>query len=131
MGKASRDKGKRGEREAAAELGELLGVDARRGAQHKGGPDSPDVQLDGAAIHVEAKRAERLSLYAAMTQADVDAPQGSVPIVWHRPNGADSVVILWTSDLVRLAREVVRVVDERHKVCGFAAGGGTPPPVGE
>jgi len=78
------------------------------------------VQLDGAAIHVEAKRAERLSLYAAMTQADVDAPQGSVPIVWHRPNGADSVVILWTSDLVRLAREVVRVVDERHKVVGFA-----------
>jgi len=128
MGRASRDKGKRGEREAAAELGALLGVDARRGAQHKGGPDSPDVQLDGAAIHTEAKRTERLSLYAAMTQAQEDAPAGSVPIVWHRANNCDSVVILWTSDLLRLAREVVRVVDERNKVCGFAARGGTPPP---
>ena len=131
MGRASRDKGKRGEREAAAELGALLGVDARRGAQHKGGPDSPDVVLDGVRLHVEAKRSERLSLYAAMSQADVDAPQDAVPIVWHRPNGADSVVILWTSDLVRLAREVVRVVDERHKVCGFAGRGGNPPPAGE
>ena len=89
------------------------------------------MQLDGVAIHVEAKRTERLSLYAALAQADEDAPQGSVPIVWHRPNGADSVVILWTSDLVLLAREVVRVVDERNKVCGFAAGGGTLPPAGE
>jgi len=131
MGRASRDKGKRGEREAAAELGELLGVDSRRGAQHKGGPDSPDVQLDGVAIHTEAKRTERLSLYAAMTQAQEDAPADSVPIVWHRANNCDSVVILWTSDLVRLAREVVRVVDERHKACGFAGGVGTPPPAGE
>jgi len=110
MGRASRDKGKRGEREAAAELGALLGVAARRGAQHRGGPESPDVVLDGVAIHVEAKRSERLSLYAALAQADEDAPQDSVPIVWHRANGRDSVVIVDTRDLVRLAREVVRVV---------------------
>ena len=110
MGKASRDKGKRGEREAAAELGELLGVDARRGAQHRGGPDSPDVVLDGVRLHVEAKRSERLSLYAALGQAIGDAPCGAVPIVWHRANGRRSVIVVDTHDLVRLAREVVRVV---------------------
>ncbi len=69
MGRSQRDKGKRGEREAAAELGQLLGVDARRGVQYHGGPDSPDVVLDGVAIHVEAKRTERLTLWPAIDQA--------------------------------------------------------------
>lgn len=108
MGRASRDKGKRGEREAAAELGQLLGVSGRRGVQYHGGPDSPDVVLEGVAIHVEAKRTERLALYAAVEQAASDAPEGSVPIVWHRANGRDSVVIVRTADLVRLAGEVSR-----------------------
>lgn len=113
MGRAQRDKGKRGEREAAAELGHLLGVDARRGVQYHGGPDSPDVVLDGVAIHVEAKRTERLTLWPAIDQAKSDAPAGAVPIVWHRPNRRASVVIVETARLLELAREVVRVADGR------------------
>ena len=105
-GKASRDKGKRGEREAARELGEVLGVAARRGVQYQGGPGSPDVVLEGVPIHVEAKRVERLQLWAAIEQARADAPAGAVPIVWHRPNGRDSVVIVETSRLADLARVV-------------------------
>lgn len=106
MGRMSRQKGKRGEREAAAELGSLLGCDARRGVQFQGGPDSPDVVLDGVNIHVEAKRVEALNLYSAIEQARDDAG-GKVPIVWHRRNGKPSVVIVETSRLVELAREVV------------------------
>lgn len=108
MGRMSRQKGKRGEREAAAELGALLGCTARRGVQYQGGPDSPDVVLEGVNIHVEAKRVEALNLYAAIEQAKKDAPPGSVPIVWHRKNGRESVVILETSRLVDLSREVVK-----------------------
>ena len=111
MSRSQRDKGKRGEREAAAELGQLLGVDARRGVQYQGGPDSPDVVLDGVAIHVEAKRTERLTLWPAIDQAVADAPAGSVPIVWHRPNRRGSVVIVETARLVDLAREVMRAAD--------------------
>jgi len=107
MGRMSRQKGKRGERECAAELGQLLGVDARRGVQFQGGPDSPDVVLDGVALHVEAKRVEALQLYAAIEQATADA-EGKVPIVWHRRNGKPSVVIVETSRLLELAREVMR-----------------------
>ena len=106
MGRMSRQKGKRGERECAAELGQLLGVDARRGVQFQGGPDSPDVVLDGVAIHVEAKRVEALQLYAAIEQATSDA-DGKVPIVWHRRNGKPSVVIVETARLLELAREVM------------------------
>jgi hypothetical protein len=111
MGGMSRQKGKRGEREAAAELGALLGVDARRGVQYQGGPDSPDVVLDGVAIHVEAKRTEKLTLWAAVEQARADAPIGKVPLVWHRPNRRGSVVIVETARLLELARELVRAAD--------------------
>lgn len=103
MGRMSRQKGKRGEREAAAELGTLLGCTARRGVQYQGGPDSPDVVLEGVNIHVEAKRVEALNLYAAIEQAKGDAPLGSVPIVWHRRNGRPSVVIVETQNVVALA----------------------------
>lgn len=107
MGRMSRQKGKRGEREAAAELGSLLGCDARRGVQFQGGPDSPDVVLDGVNIHVEAKRVEALNLYAAIEQARDDAG-GKVPIVWHRRNGKPSVVIVETSRLVELCNEITK-----------------------
>lgn len=109
MGRMSRQKGKRGEREAAAELGSLLGCDARRGVQFQGGPDSPDVVLEGVNIHVEAKRVEALNLYAAIEQAKADAGE-KVPIVWHRRNGKASVLIVETTRLADLAREVAKVL---------------------
>jgi hypothetical protein len=107
MGRASREKGKRGEREAAAELGAILGVDARRGVQYQGGPDSPDVVLPGVPIHVEAKRTERLCLWAAIEQAKADAPAGHVPCVWHKANRKGSVVIVETDHLWAFAYAVV------------------------
>lgn len=107
MGRMSRNKGKRGERECAAELGLLLGCDARRGVQFQGGPDSPDVVLDGLNIHVECKRVERLDLYGAIEQAAADAGD-KVPIVWHRRNGKPSVIVIETANLIRLAKEVAK-----------------------
>ena len=66
MGKASREKGKRGERELAGRLREY-GYDARRGQQYSGMDGDDVVGLPG--IHIECKRVERLDLYAAMDQA--------------------------------------------------------------
>lgn len=108
MGRMSRQKGKRGEREAAAELGSLLGCTARRGVQYQGGPDSPDVVLDGVNIHVECKRTETINVYKALEQAKNDAPTGHVPLVWHRRNGRESVVILQASRLLDLANAIAR-----------------------
>jgi hypothetical protein len=124
MGRMSKAKGKRGEREAAAELGAILNVDARRGVQYQGGPDSPDVVLPGVPIHVEAKRTERLSLWSALEQAKADAPAGSVPIVWHRPNNRASVVIVETSRLVELVQAVVEARGGPVAACGPAGAGG-------
>lgn len=113
MGRMSRQKGKRGEREAAAELGAIFACEARRGVQYQGGPDSPDVVLQGVNVHVECKRVERLDLYGAMRQA-IDDAGGDVPMVWHRRNNEESVCIVQTSDLVRLAREIVASQDHRN-----------------
>jgi len=107
----SKNKGKRGEREAAAELGVVFGVDARRGVQYQGGPDSPDVVLDGVPVHVEAKRTERLALWAALDQATSDAPAGSVPVVWHRCNRRASILILETRHARAFAEAIMRGKD--------------------
>jgi hypothetical protein len=84
MGRASRDKGKKGERELASLLREY-GYDSRRGVQYNGADGSADVLgLDG--VHIECKRVERLNIYEAMEQAIGDAREGEIPAVFHRRN---------------------------------------------
>lgn len=70
------------------------GYEARRGQQFAGGGDSPDVvhNIDG--LHVEVKRTEALSLYKAMEQAKADAGDDNFPVVFHRRNGKDWLVIM-------------------------------------
>ena len=99
MGKTSREKGKRGEREVASLLREY-GYDARRGVQYKGGTDSPDVVgLKG--IHIEVKRTERLDLYGALSQSKADAGE-DMPVVIHRRNNSEWVVIQPLKDWIKL-----------------------------
>jgi len=102
MGKRSRDKGKRGELELAAELRRLFGVDARRGVQYHGGEDSPDVITDLPGVHVEVKRTERLSLYPAMKQAARDAGADKVPVLFHRQNREEWLAVVRLKDLPAL-----------------------------
>ena len=104
MGKKSRDKGARGERELATELQRLFGFGARRGVQYHGGADSPDVITDLPDVHVEVKRTERLSLYPAMKQAVRDAGADNVPVLFHRRNREDWLVVVRLNDLPELAK---------------------------
>lgn len=88
----SRAKGCRGEREAAAKIREY-GYDARRGQQFSGANGDADVEgLPG--VHIEVKRKERLNVYEAMKQSIRDAKDDDIPIVMHRKNGEDWLVIL-------------------------------------
>lgn len=104
MSRMSRDKGKVGEREVAQLLRDH-GIPARRGVQYQGGPNSPDVVgLDG--FHIEVKRAERFSLYAALEQATNDRKAGDVPVVFHRANTRGWVVALNAADFLALVKAV-------------------------
>ena len=98
MGRASREKGKRGERELASRLNELGVHGAARGQQYRGGGDSPDV-VGVPGVHVECKRVERLDLQAAMAQSVRDAEgTGDVPVVMHRRDREEWLVTMSLDD---------------------------------
>ena len=99
----SRDKGCRGERELANKLKEY-GYECRRGQQYCGANGDADVVgLDG--VHIECKRTERLSLYDALAQAKADAKDGETPVVMHRKNHCEWVVIQPLEDWIELYKE--------------------------
>jgi len=108
-GKKSKEKGKRGERELAKELSELLGVDARRGQQFAGSPESPDV-VGIPGIHVECKRTEKFSLYDSLEQA-IDDAGDDIPVVMHRRNRKDWVIVARLDDLPELCERIRTVLD--------------------
>ena len=103
MGKMSREKGKRGERELASKL-RGYGYDCRRGQQYCGANGDADIiGLPG--LHIECKRVERLDLYGALSQAKADAREGEIPIVAHRRNDCEWVMIVPLSGFMELYRE--------------------------
>lgn len=107
MGRMSRQKGKRGERDLAAELNRVLGehTNAKRGVQFQGGPDSPDVAL-ALPLHIECKRTETLNAYAALAQANADAPAGIPAMVCHRRNGQKWIAIVELDSLPAVAEKI-------------------------
>lgn len=82
----SKQKGKRGELEAAKWLRDNFGVHAIRGVQYAGSSDSPDV-VGIVGVHLEIKNVENLNLYKAVAQAERDCFR-SVPIVMHKKNNS-------------------------------------------
>lgn len=111
MAKKSRDKGKVGEREFAALLRDL-GIEARRGVQHSGGPDSPDVVHSLTGFHFEVKRTERLDLWGSLAQAVADAGEDEVPVVAHRPSRRNWVVILDAEEFIAMAADLAEYEEE-------------------
>lgn len=101
----SRSKGKRGELEASKEWSRVMGGTARRGQQFSGGKESPDVVCSQENLHLEVKRCEVGNPYVWMDQAIRDAGD-KVPVVLHRRNGRDWLLIVRLDDAPRLAQEV-------------------------
>lgn len=108
MSKLSREKGKRGEREVA-HLFTAAGYPSRRGAQHKGGPDSPDCVVEGfpVRIHPEVKLRNTCQPYVFLEQAIEEAPAGAIPVVFHRRDREEWIVIMRASDFIDLGRRIM------------------------
>lgn len=103
MGKAEREKGKRGERELAGIL-RNYGYDCRRGQQFCGkNGDADVVGLPG--VHIECKRVERLNLDNAMDQAKRDTRTGEIPAVFHRKDRGEWYVTLLLTDFMDIYKE--------------------------
>jgi Holliday junction resolvase len=97
----SRAKGARGERELIAILRERGHKDARRTSDGRAQAGRGDVAgIDG--LHIEVKRAERVTLRAWIEQANSDAPDGRTPIVAWRSSGMPWRVDIALSDFLDL-----------------------------
>ena len=99
MSRMQRDKGKRGELELCKFLDEH-GHPAERSQQYCGNVDAPDILCESVPFAIESKRCERLSVYAALEQAEADT-DGPV-LVCHRRNGKPWLAILRLDDLLGL-----------------------------
>ena len=113
MGKHSRQKGKRGEREAAAQIAHHWGaVGARRSVQFCG--RAGDADLTGVeGLHCEVKRYARIAALDFLEQAQLEAEPGNVPVVLMREDcETDWTVMLRVSDAPEFARRLVRMLGE-------------------
>lgn len=100
IGKASRDKGKRFERQIANKLKEY-GFEAHRGQQFCGRNGDADV-VGLPNVHIECKAVESLNLYGAMEQSISDARENEVPIVIHKKNNKPILVTMLFDDYMAM-----------------------------
>lgn len=84
-----------------AHVFEAHGFAAKRGQQHAGGVESPDVVVlaPGFPFHVESKRVQSGNPYNWLGQAARDAGH-KIPLVVHRRNGRPWIAILLLDDLL-------------------------------
>ena len=112
MGKSSREKGKRGERELAQELRRLGCQNARRAQQYCGTESSADI-LGLKNIHIECKRCESLSIYKAMQQAARDAGEThDMPVVMHRRSRQPWLAVMRLEDWAKMYQTYI---DQENK----------------
>ncbi len=98
------EKGKRGEREAAKFLNDMLGTSARRG-QQRSGVDVADIIDAIPGLHIEVKRrATAHVIWPSYTKAIRRAPSFQIPQVVGRSDGGVRWRVIPASDLPRLAR---------------------------
>lgn len=103
MGKMSREKGKRFERQLAHYFQEH-GFDARRSAQFCGKTGQAADVIGLPDIHCEAKHQEKMMLYDWIEQAvrDSEAAGDGKPTVFHKKNNADILVTMRLDDWMDL-----------------------------
>jgi Holliday junction resolvase len=100
IGRMSKNKGAKGELEFAAICKDHGFAEARRTAQHCGKTGGAADVIGIPGIHVEVKRCEAGNLYNWLEQAkrDAAAARSGIPIVAHRKNNRDWVVIMDAND---------------------------------
>lgn len=108
MGKASRDKGKRGEREARDACREYWGAAKCRRAQQYCGADSTADLLNALPeCHVEVKRYKRITATDFMDQAVTDSSENEVPVVLMREDKGTWLVVLRIEDSKEFATRLL------------------------
>jgi len=106
LGRSSREKGKRGEREFAAFLRDL-GLEARRTQQFSGKEGTADVSssLDG--VHIEVKRYAGIAALRFLEQAERDSGLEDLPCVALREDRGEWTIMFRAKHLEEMAEKIV------------------------
>jgi Holliday junction resolvase len=107
MGSMSRRKGKVGEREWRDQL-RAQGFEANRGQQFSGSCESPDVVCHSLpSVHFEVKRVEggTNKVYDWVAQAQEDADGKKLPVVAHRQNNREWLVVMPAETFFQIIRQ--------------------------
>jgi len=107
MGKTSRDKGKRGEREAAAAVSLHWNASgACRSQQFCGRVGDADLQgVKG--LHCEVKRYSAIAAMKFLAQSEDEAAPGNTPIVLMREDAGEWTVMMRVADAPEFARKLL------------------------
>lgn len=108
-GRASREKGKRGEREVAGIFRKAGWLTARRTSQYCGSTGDASDVTGVPGLHIEVKRVEREAVRQWMAQAERDtqaAGNGDIPVVIHRRSGAPWLVTLSLENFIQIFKEM-------------------------
>lgn len=102
----SRQKGKRGELELVDFLKEHGFADVRRGQQYSGTETSADIVCPSLlGVHIECKRVEAGNPFVWLAQAIRDAAGKKMPVVFHKRNRQDWIVVMRATDFLTLVKE--------------------------
>ena len=114
MGRHSRQKGKAGEREAAAVLQlHWNASEARRAQQFCGAAGDADL-LGLPGLHYEVKRYAAIGALKFLEQAERDSKAGCTPFVMMRQDGdTEWAIMLRPSDAPEFARRLLAMIAER------------------
>ena len=110
MGRASREKGKRGEREFAALL-RSLGLEARRTQQYSGTEGTADVSSSLEGVHLEVKRYAGIAAIRFLEQAERDANPEDLPMVAMREDRGEWAILLRAKHLPEIASRTVAALE--------------------
>lgn len=126
MGRSSREKGKRGEREFAAFLRDL-GLEARRTQQFSGKEGTADVSssLDG--VHIEVKRYAGIAALRFLEQAERDSNPMDLPCVAMREDRGEWTMMFRAKHLEEMASKIVAALAMSRGTSGSSP---TPSPDG-
>lgn len=106
MGLKSRDKGKRGEREARDQVRTLWNAPGCVRTAQVSGKYSGDLMGGPEGLHLEVKRYKRIVASDFMKQAIEDAAPGEIPVVLSREDGGDWLVTVRMKDSLEFAERI-------------------------
>ena len=103
----SRQKGKRGELEAAHAINEVLpGAKARRAQQYSGTESTADLIAEGLPnLYLEVKRRQSMNLHKVFDESEENCG-GLAPVVIHRKDNTEWLVSFKLEDLVEVVKQL-------------------------